>query len=220
MNPLPRQCYSSDLTEDQWAVLARLVLAETRVGRPIDSGRVREYLDATLYVLRTGHPWPHLPHDYEVNWSLTHKRLLRWIRLGVFDVILHALRETVRTAEGRNAAPSGAVVEGSSVKGSPVTGPRGLDGAKEIDGVKRHILVDTDSPLLSVVVTAANTQDRAVPPSLIRSAKQQCPLITKIWAEKSYQGPATRDLAAMTCIDIDTVSGPKDQTSFKGQPRR
>lgn len=92
--------YPSDLTDDAWAVIAPTLLTHTRIGRPVEVDRVREYLDAILYVLRTGCPWRHLPHDYEVNWSSVHKRFLRWTRLGVFDVALHELRESVREAKG------------------------------------------------------------------------------------------------------------------------
>lgn len=121
---------------------------------------------------------------------------------------------------GRNRTPTAAVVDSSSVKASPVTGPRGFDGAKKIDGIKRHILVDTGGLLLSVEVTAADTQDRTILAGLITSAKKHSPNLTKIWADKDYQGPTTRELAATTGIDIDIVSGPKDQTGFKVQPRR
>lgn len=31
--------------------------------------------------------------------------------------------------------------DSSSVKASPVAGPRGFDGAKKVDSVKRHVLV-------------------------------------------------------------------------------
>ena len=221
MNPLPRTSYPSDLTDEAWAVLAPLLLHQhDQRGRPIDADRVREYVDAILYVLRTGCPWRHLPHDYEVNWSSAHKRFLRWTRLGLFDVALHSLRESVRAAKGRGRTPTAAVVDSSSVKASPVVGPRGFDGAKKIDGIKRHILVDSGGLLLSVEVTAADVQDRAILPGLIKAAKKHCPDLTKIWADKGYTGPTTRELATTTGIDIDIVSGPKDQTGFKVQPRR
>ena len=221
MNPLPRTSYPSDLTDEAWAVLAPLLLHQhDQRGRPIDADRVREYVDAILYVLRTGCPWRHLPHDYEVNWSSAHKRFLRWTRLGLFDVALHSLRESVRAAKVRGRTLTAAVVDSSSVKASPVVGPRGFDGAKKIDGIKRHILVDSGGLLLSVEVTAADVQDRAILPGLIKAAKKHCPDLTKIWADKGYTGPTTRELATTTGIDIDIVSGPKDQTGFKVQPRR
>ncbi|MGA9146742.1 MAG: transposase, partial [Candidatus Nanopelagicales bacterium] len=116
----------------------------------------------------------------------------------MFDIALHELREPMRAAKSRNAAPTAAVVDSSSVKASPAVGPRGFDWAKKIDGIKRHILVDSGGLLLSVEVTAADMQDRAILPGLIKSAMKHCPDIAKIWADKGYTGPSTRELAATT----------------------
>lgn len=191
-------------------------------GRRIDPDRLREYLAAILYVLRTGCPWRHLPHDFAVEWSAAHQQFMRWTRRGVWDQALVKLREQTRLADGRRAAATGAVVDSSSVKASPVPGERGFDGAKKIDGVKRHILTDTAGLLLAVEVTAANEQDRAVLPRLLDAAKKHCPGIAKVWADKGYTGPATRELSAKTGIDIEIVSGPKPPpgTGFLVQPRR
>jgi transposase len=82
VNPLPRTPYPSDLTDEKWAVISPILLTQTPIGRRVDPVRTREYLDAILYVLRTGCPWRHLPHDNEVNWSSVHKRFLRWTRLA------------------------------------------------------------------------------------------------------------------------------------------
>jgi len=136
--------------------------------------------------------------------------------------LLIALRETARASIGRAAKPTGAVVDSSSVKASPVTGPRGFDGAKKIDGIKRHILTDTTGLLLAVEVTAADTHDRAVLPNLLKAAAPSCPGIRKGWEDKGYSGPATRELTEQTGIDIEIVSGPKPPpgTGFLVQSRR
>jgi putative transposase len=44
---------------------------------------------------------------------------------------------------------------------------RGFDGAKKIDGIKRHVVVDTLGLLVAVLVTAASVQDRAAVPRLL-----------------------------------------------------
>src|SRR4051812_13856536 len=45
-------------------------------------------------------------------------------------------------------------------KGGPSIDPVGFDAGKKVKGVKYHVLVDTLGLLLSVVVHAANLQDR------------------------------------------------------------
>jgi hypothetical protein len=60
------------------------------------------------------------------------------------------------------------VVDSSSLTASPVTGPRGFDGAKKVDGVKGHVLVDSAGALVAAVLTPADVQDRAAFPKLLR----------------------------------------------------
>ena len=84
------------------------------------------------------------------------------------------------------------MVDSSSVKASPVAGPRGFDGAKKVDGVKRHVLVDSGGILVAAVVTEANVQDRAAFPELLRKAKRIAPTIAHVWVDKGYTGSHRR----------------------------
>lgn len=175
--------------------------------------RWREYLDAILYVLRTGCAWRHLPHDFTVSWSAAHKHFLRWCRAT-------AIRGEVRTRSGRRRRPTATVVDSSSVKASPVAGPRGFDGAKKVDGVKRHVLVDSGGVLIAAVVTPANVQDRAAFPKLLRMAKRVAPTIAHVWVDKGYTGSTVSDAAAKAGLSVDVVSGPKPGHGFIVQSRR
>jgi len=152
-----RRRYRSDLSDTAWARIARFIVPDhPRGGRPCPPERWREYLYAILYVLRTGCAWRHLPHDFSVSWSAAHKNFLRWCRAGTWAKVLTAVRGEVRTRSGRRRRPTAAVVDSSSVKASPVAGPRGFDGAKKVDGIKRHVLVDSAGILVTAVVTEAN----------------------------------------------------------------
>src|SRR5215475_9897564 len=54
--------YPSDLTEEEWALVAPMIPPAKRGGRPRDVN-VREVLNAIFYVLSTGCQWQALPKD-------------------------------------------------------------------------------------------------------------------------------------------------------------
>jgi transposase len=103
-----------------------------------------------------------------------------------------------------------------------VTGPRGFDAAKKVDGIKRHILVDTTGILVAatVTVTAADTGDRAAFPELPRQAKRAAPTIGHVWLDTGYTRQTAAQTAAKTGVSVDTVAGPKPVAGFRVQPRR
>ena len=58
--------YPSDLTDEQWQILKRLIPARARRGRPpVDR---RQVINAILYVVRSGCQWRMLPGDFP-KWS-------------------------------------------------------------------------------------------------------------------------------------------------------
>jgi transposase len=146
-----------------------------------------------------------------VSWSAAHKHFLRWCRAGTWTKVLTAIRGEIGTRSGRRRRPTAAVVDSSSVKESPIAGPRGFDGAKKVDGIKRHVLV---------VVTEADMQDRAAFPKLLSKAKRVAPTITHVWVDKGYTGPTVADAAAKAGITVEIVSGPKPGHGFIVQSRR
>jgi transposase len=57
-----RKAYPSDLTDEQWELLASLIPELSLDGRLPELSR-REIVNGILYVLRSGCPWRLLPHD-------------------------------------------------------------------------------------------------------------------------------------------------------------
>ncbi|WP_245993338.1 IS5 family transposase [Xylanimonas allomyrinae] len=195
-----------------------MIPAHTRGGRPCREHRWREYVDALLFVVTTGIPWRALPHDFTITWSATHKHFTRWTNRRLWEQVLAVLRAEDRVQDGRDQRPTAAVVDSSSVKSTPVPGERGFDSAKKVDGIKRHILVDTAGRLLAAHVTAANDQDRVAFADLL--AKNPCPPVAHVWADKGYTGQAPADAAAKAGIQFQIVSGPKPASGFTVQPHR
>ena len=100
------------------------------------------------------------------------------------------LRERVRAVAGRGRAPSAAIIDSQSVKGSEMVAHagRGYDAGKKINGRKRHIAVDTGGLLLTVLVTAASTQDCDAAKPLLWNLRRAFSQITLAWADGGYTG--------------------------------
>jgi putative transposase len=98
------------------------------------------------------------------------------------------LREHIRLADDRKREPSAGTIDSQSVKGSECGGTRGYDAGKRINGIKRHVLVDTMGLLLMVMVLPANVQDRDGARLLLRKAMAVYGRIRRIWAGGAYGG--------------------------------
>ena len=148
--------YPSNLSDDQWRIIARLLPKPKRRGRkPIDRRRI---LDAILYWNRTGCQWRYLPSDFP-NWSTVYGVYRAWRLDGTWKQIHDQLRKQVRKAAGKKPTPTAAVMDSQSVRTAEGGESRGFDGGKKITGRKRHIAVDTLGLLLVVVVHSAGLQD-------------------------------------------------------------
>jgi len=70
------------LTDAQWAKMEPHCL-----GKPSDPGRSgkdnRLFVEAVLWIARTGSPWRDLPADFG-NWNTVFKRYSDWAKSGVF----------------------------------------------------------------------------------------------------------------------------------------
>ena len=49
----------------------------------------RKFVDAVLWIVRTGAPWRDLPPEYG-GWSNTHRRFIRWRDKGIWERLLEA----------------------------------------------------------------------------------------------------------------------------------
>jgi transposase len=75
-----------DISDQVWELLAPHLLGREGAwgGNARDN---RLFIDAVLWILRTGAPWRDLPPDYG-NWNNTHRRFCRWRDKGIWESLL------------------------------------------------------------------------------------------------------------------------------------
>ncbi len=221
--PAPRdhRRYPSDLTDAQWQVIAPHLPADQpgRRGRPRIWPR-RRIIEAILYLDRTGCAWRYLPSDFP-PWQTVYGYFAAWRDDGTLARLHATLRAQVRTAAGRHAEPTAAVIDSQSVRAADTVprASRGWDNAKKVNGRKRHIAVDTTGLLLAVVITTASVQDRDGARPLLWNLRRACAKVLLVWADAGYAAGKLATWATALAMTTQIVAK-RDRHTFEVLPRR
>ena len=178
------QSYPSDITDEQWALIEPH-LPVYPGGRPRTTD-LREVVDAIFYILRTGCQWRYLPKDFPPK-STVWRYFDEWRHNGTLDTLHDRLRTKVRTWEKPDSPRTTASVDSQSVDTTSGGEERGRDNAKNVDGRKRHIVVDSLGLLLAVLVTAASVDDAKAAQDLFpRLEGQPVGKVARMFADSKY----------------------------------
>lgn len=212
--------YPSDVTDEEWALVAPYLTLMSE-DAPQRSHSLRAVFNGLRWIVRAGAPWRMMPNDLP-PWEVVYQQTQRWLKAGVFESLVHDLRELLRVAAGRNARPSAAVFDSRTPQSSPESGARaGYDGAKRRKGSKTHIAVDTLGHLLALTVTAADEQDRAQVAELAERVQEVTGESVELaFVDQGYTGKAAAEEAAAHGLRLEVVKLPEAKRGFVLLPRR
>lgn len=200
--------YTHDLADAEWQFIHHCFPQPSKTGRP------RELLNAMFYVVRIGCQWRNVPKDF-APWSPVYSYYRQWKRTKLWDAIHTHLREHVRLSEERKRHARAAIFDSQSVKSTECSAERGYDAGKNVNGRKRHLLVDVLGLVLQVLVLPANIQDRDAARPLLAQYYAQAPRrrVNHIWADGGYAGALVGGHASAGAAPSKLSNAPKRTTS-------
>ncbi len=210
--------YPSDLTRNQWRKLKRLLPKAKPGGRP-RSGNLHEVLNGVFYIARGGGSWRMMPTDLP-PWSTCYDYFRKWRNDGTWSKVNDALRTRVRHRDQRKKSPSMGVIDSQSVKTTEPGGPRGKDVHKEVNGRKRHLVVDTRGLVVAAVVPSAGLQDRGGAKLVLKEMVNRFPRLKKILADGIDNGGIAEWAKEVGGWILELVVRPEGQTKFEVRPWR
>ena len=205
--------------DTEWQPIDYCFPKPCKTGRPREH-EYRELLNAMFYLTGTACPWRNLPQDF-APWRTVYHYFRCWKRNGLWEQIPTHLREHLRQVEGRQRQPSAGIITSQRVKSTECSDERGDDAGKQVNGRKRHVLVDTRGLILLAVVWPANLQDRAGARQLLaaffgQTARRR---VKPIWADGGYAGALVAWARPLWRCTVEIVKRSELHT-FRVLPRR
>src|SRR5690606_25904849 len=146
--------YPTNITDNQWQFIKNTLELGDRK-RKYD---LRTIWNGIMYLVKTGCQWRMLPGDFP-KWQLVYYYYSKCANREDFDLLLSKLREKIGSERKQNCAPSLGIMDSQSVRWGNNRSLNGFDGNKKVKGIKRHVIVDKNGFLLTVMVTVANIHD-------------------------------------------------------------
>ncbi len=149
-----------------------------------------------------------MPRDFPL-WKTVYDWFRRWRLDGRWERLNAELRERLRWRLGRNPNPSAGIVDSQSVRTTGVGGnERGFDPAKNVEGRKRHLLVDTEGLVLKARIHSAKVPDQDGLRVLLESARARFSRLKHLWVDAGYQGRGRRWAEEVLGLSVEVVRKP------------
>lgn len=211
--------YPSDMTDREWLLTAPFIPSAKSGGRPRTTD-MREVVNALLYIAASGCSWRLLPKCFAPV-STVRRYFYAWRDTGLFDAINMVLVMNLREIEGREASPSGGVIDSQSVKTTESGGVCGYDAGKKVKGRKRHIVTDTCGYLIFILVHAADIQDRDGAVDVLKAIRYRFLWLRHVFADGGYAGDKLRSaLKGHGSWTLEIIKRSDTAKGFELLPRR
>ncbi|OAO00802.1 transposase [Sphingomonadales bacterium EhC05] len=211
--------YPSDMTDREWRLTAPFIPSAKSGGRPRTTD-MREVVNALLYIAASGCSWRLLPKCFAPV-STVRRYFYAWRDTGLFDAINMVLAMNLREIEGREASPSGGVIDSQSVKTTESGGVCGYDAGKKVKGRKRHIVTDTCGYLIFILVHAADIQDREEAVDILKAIRYRFPWLRHVFADGGYaEDKLRRALKGHESWTLEIIKLSDTAKGFELLPRR
>ncbi|MFD0937114.1 IS5 family transposase, partial [Methylobacterium trifolii] len=200
---LDRPAYPSDVSDEEWAVVARY-LTLLRADCEQRDHELREVFNGLRYIVRTGAAWRFMPHDLP-PWAAVYQQMQRWLAAESFLDVAGDLRAVLRMAAAREPEPSAVVLDSRTLRWSPESGARaGYDGAKRKRGAKVHLAVDTMGYPVALTVTPADVGDRDAVGLLTQAVQAETDDgVDLAFVDQGYTGAKAADAAQANGITLE-----------------
>ena len=96
----------------------------------------------------------------------------------------------------------------------------GFDGAKSVNGKKRHLLVDTLGLVLGVLVTSANVPERKGLSLRLNHSRPHLPRLHHLWLDRGYKGVAFTNRVLLCFGVVLEIVARRAEKGFGLQARR
>ena len=111
---MDRAIYSSDLTDEQWQMVEKLLPSAKPGGRPRTTN-LREVVNGILYLMSAGCSWRMLPHDFP-PWPTVHDYYRHFRQEGIWDKLHKILHKERSTKNSREPSPGAVVIDSQPVE--------------------------------------------------------------------------------------------------------
>ncbi len=181
--------YQTDLTNAQWQIINNYVELKERKRKY----SLRSVWNAIMYVVKTGCQWRMLPVNFP-KCQFVYYYYRKWVESEVFDRILDKLRSKARVQRGQNTRATLGIMDSQTVRWGNNRSLKSYDGNKKVKGIKRHVVVDKNGFLLTVMVTVAHIHDSQAVMLLMRVLREAFCSIKCIMADGGYRGEIISDV--------------------------